>query len=480
MQLLLIDDDDDFASSLTVVLEASGHEVTPASDGDMGVRLAAERDFDLVITDFRMPGLGGLQVLEKIRAAKPRLPVILMTAYSTTERAIEATKAGAFDYLMKPFDPPELLAVIERAGATATAARPVSLKESASSSSSSADHEPLIGRSRQMQSLFKEIGRLADMPVPVLILGETGTGKELIARALHQHGNRSSKSFIAVNCAAIPESLIESELFGHEKGAFTHAVARRIGRFEQAQDGTLFLDEIGDLPASVQVKLLRVLQERKVCRVGSTQDITLNVRILAATHRDLPAMIQAGTFREDLFYRLNTAILRLPPLRERMEDIAPLSSSILTRAARELGLAQPTLQKEALSLLEAHPWPGNIRELENSLRRLVIDSRGLPVGAAQVRQLLSQAPRTDLAPDRDVPLRRLVEKRLAEAREGKLPAGALPALLDDLEQQLYTTALEQAEGNQSSVAEWLGVSRVTVREKLDRYQLLPKRPRREP
>lgn len=475
MQLLLIDDDDDFASSLTVVLEASGHDVTPASDGETGVRLATERDFDLVISDFRMPGLGGLQVLEKIRAAKPRLPVILMTAYSTTERAIEATKAGAFDYLMKPFDPPELLAVIERAGATAGAARPVSLKETA------VDQEALIGRSRQMQTIFKEIGRLAGMPVPVpvLILGETGTGKELIARALHQHGDRSSKPFIAVNCAAIPENLIESELFGHEKGAFTHAVARRIGRFEQAQDGILFLDEIGDLPASVQVKLLRVLQERKVCRVGSTQDITLNVRILAATHRDLSAMIRAGTFREDLFYRLNTAILRLPPLRERVEDIAPLSASILSRAARELGLAQPILQKEALALLEAHPWPGNIRELENSLRRLVIDSRGMSISAVHVRQLLSQAPRADTTPARDVQLRRLIEKRLAEARDGKLLSGALPALLDDLEQELYTTALELAEGNQSSVAEWLGVSRVTVREKLDRYRLLPKRPRKE-
>lgn len=465
-RLLLIDDDDDFASSLLTVLETSGHLVRRASDGTSGIQMAMTEPFDVVICDFRMPGIGGMQVLEQLHAAKPRLPVILMTAFSTTERAIESMKAGAFDYLLKPFDPPEMLRVIERALHMSSAdARPVPLREG------EAGKAALIGRSRAMQEIFKQLGSYAATPVPVLILGETGTGKELVARALHLHSSRAAQPFVAVNCAAIPENLIESELFGHEKGSFTHAVARRAGRFEQAQGGTLFLDEIGDIPPPVQAKLLRVLQERRVTRVGGSQELALDVRVITATHRDLSAMIKKGEFREDLLYRLNGAVLRLPPLRERTEDITPLTRHFLAKVAGQLGIAEPAIEREALEVLKQHRWSGNVRELENAARTLLIEARGFPISAEMVRTLLESPPAE--TPARTIA--DLVESCLHDAQAGKLPGGALSAASEALEQALYAAALRLAAGNQSQVAEWLGVSRVTVREKLDRYDLLPKR-----
>lgn len=473
-RLLLIDDDEDFASSLVSVLEASGYAVTGVPDGEAGVRAAAEQSFDVVICDFRMPGLSGMQVLQRIRSARPQLPVILMTAFSTTERAIESMKGGAFDYLMKPFDPPELLQVIERAlQASSATARPVPLREA------EAGKEALVGSSRAMQEIFKQLGSLAGTPVPVLILGETGTGKELVARALHLHSSRSAHAFVAVNCAAIPENLIESELFGHEKGAFTHAVARRVGRFEQAQGGTLFLDEIGDLPAAVQAKLLRVLQERKVSRVGGVQEMTLDVRIITATHHDLPEMIRKGTFREDLFYRLNGAVLRLPPLRERPEDITPLARHFLAKVAAQLGILEPAIQREAIDILKRHRWPGNVRELENVMRSLLIEARGFTISPSMVERLLGASllgmPSTNEKPLYPAALDEWISQCLNEARTGNLPLGAQSLVMDEVERALYRQALALAAGNQSQVAEWLGVSRVTVREKLDRHNLLPKR-----
>ncbi|MFC5456224.1 sigma-54-dependent transcriptional regulator [Prosthecobacter fluviatilis] len=465
-RLLLIDDDDDFASSLLTVLETSGHQVRRASDGTTGVQMAMTEAFDLVICDIRMPGIGGMEVLQRLHAAKPRLPVILMTAFSTTERAIESMKAGAFDYLLKPFDPPEMLRVVERAlHVSSAAARPVPLREG------EAGKAALIGRSRAMQEVFKQLGSYAATPVPVLILGETGTGKELVARALHLHSRRAEQPFVAVNCAAIPENLIESELFGHEKGAFTHAVARRAGSFEQAQGGTLFLDEIGDIPPAVQAKLLRVLQERRVRRVGGSQELELDMRIITATHRDLSAMIKKGEFREDLLYRLNGAVLRLPPLRERAEDITPLARHFLAKVAGQLGIAEPAIEREALEVLKQHRWPGNVRELENVTRTLLIEARGFSISAEMVRTLLGTPQNEMTATTVDG----LVESCLNAARAGAMPGGALNAATEALEQKLYAAALKMAAGNQSQVAEWLGVSRVTVREKLDRYDLLPKR-----
>ena len=317
IRILLIDDDARAATSLERLLKTEGYAVTVAHRGDEGLRLAKSEPFDVVVTDLKMPGLDGLEIVKQMHAAQPRLPIVLMTAFASTDSAIEATKHGAFEYLRKPFQMDEFLAVTAKAAASARLMRePVALKE--------ADDEGdvLIGSSRAMMSVCKEIGRVAAAAVSVLIRGETGTGKELVARAIYQHSDRSAQPFIAVNCAAIPETLLESELFGHERGAFTGADTRRIGRFEQAHGGTLFLDEIGDMSPLTQAKLLRVLQERSIQRVGGKEDIVVDVRILSATHRNLETAIASGGFREDLYYRLAGVVIHLPPLRERgREDL---------------------------------------------------------------------------------------------------------------------------------------------------------------
>src|SRR5206468_443490 len=316
--ILLIEDDASLATNLCDVLKEDGFEVTLCNRGDEGLRRANNDECDVVLTDLRLPGLGGLDLVRQLHDTQPRLPVVLMTAHGTIETAIEAAK-----------------------------------------------------------------------PVTVLIRGETGTGKELIARAIYQHGPRAKAPFIAINCAAIPENLLESELFGHERGAFTGADQRRIGRFEQANKGTLFLDEIGDLPPNTQVKLLRVLQQQTFQRVGGTEAISVDVRVLAATHRNLEAMIREGKFREDLFHRLNVVCLHLPPLRERREDIPVLVQHFLRKYAGDFGVENPTISSDAVALLQADSWPGNVRELENMIRRLVLGARGLSINAGAVRQTLA-------------------------------------------------------------------------------------------
>ena len=307
----------------------------------------------------------------------------MMTAFSTTDRAIEATKKGAFDYLIKPFEMPDMLAAINKAVTShRLTAKAITL------GSIDPEKDSIIGTSRKMQEVFKEVGRIAEKPVPVVIKGETGTGKELIARAIYQHSDRAEKPFIAINCAAIPENLIESELFGHERGAFTNAVARRIGRFEQANKGTLFLDEVGDLPWETQVKLLRVLQEKVVSRVGGKDDIAVDVRILAATHRNIDKLIASGRFREDLFYRLNGAVIDLPPLRERKDDIPQLVNYFLEKLALQYDYEDPSVHKDALKALQDHDWPGNVRQLENVVRKALIDARGYTISGDMIREAL--------------------------------------------------------------------------------------------
>jgi DNA-binding NtrC family response regulator len=475
-RILLVDDDESLASSVQVVLETNGYEVTHVDDGREGLRLATQGDYDLVVTDFRMPGMPGTELLEKVLATKPQLPVVLMTAFSSTNLAIDATKKGAFDYLIKPFEMPDLLDIAHKAVTSwRLSATPVNLGPEASP-----DQDAMIGNSRKMQQVFKDMGRLAAKPVPVLVRGETGTGKELVARALYHHSDRRQKTFVAVNCAAIPESLIESELFGHEKGAFTNAVARRIGRFEQADQGTLFLDEIGDLPPDTQVKLLRVLQQKTICRLGGNQDIPIDVRIISATHRDLEAMVQEGTFREDLYYRLNVAAITLPPLRERIEDVEAIARYFLARYAREFEIDVPVLQSDALELLRQQPWRGNVRELENVIRKLLVQSQGRPITAVAVKGLLHTAPpgTTSTGPtpaetEGGRPLAGRITEALAAAERGELP-GALEGLIEELERELYTQAFARTKGNQSAVSKLVGVSRLTVREKLLKYGLLDK------
>ncbi|NCF88993.1 MAG: response regulator [Verrucomicrobiaceae bacterium] len=472
-KILLVDDDQELAENIEAALASRGYEVTMAEDGDIALDLAEDGDFDLVITDVKMPVMGGMALLEEIHKLKPKLPVVIMTAYSSTDCAIEATKSGAYDYVIKPFDMPEFLDVVAKGVASSRLiGRPVKLGGLAPGV------DAIVGNSAAMQRVYKEVGRIAAKPIPVLIRGETGTGKELIARAIYQHSNRDKKPFVAVNCAAIPDTLIESELFGHEKGAFTNAIATRIGRFEQADGGTLFLDEIGDLPWNTQVKLLRVLQEKTITRVGGKEDIPINVRIICATHRDLADMITQGKFREDLFYRINTVTVQLPALRERPEDIKDLVHYFLNKYATEFELEVPAVPKQAMKVLATHLWPGNVRQLENAMKKAMVDAMGLALSEVDVRKLLStDAPKPSLS-ESDGKSRsgwnQHIAERLNAANEGE-SAKVLGVLTEDLERELYGQAVVLTLGNQSKIATLLGVSRLTVREKLDRYELYPKR-----
>ncbi|MBK7997171.1 MAG: sigma-54-dependent Fis family transcriptional regulator [Verrucomicrobia bacterium] len=335
-RILLIEDDASTGPSLQKVLRAEGYDVDLIPRGDTGLTQAGSKDYDLVLTDFKLPGLSGLELVAKLHAAKPKLPIVLMTAHGTTETAIEATKLGACEYLTKPFEVDELLDVV---GAAVKSSRLMS--ESVEVGPAQTKGFAIVGNSRAMQAVYKEIGRVAATPVTVFVRGATGTGKELVARAIYQHSDRAGKPFIAVNCTAIPQPLLESELFGHERGAFTGAQARRIRRFEQANGGTLFLDEIGDLHPDTQAKLLRVLQERCIQRVGGDEVIPVDVRVIAATHRDLEAAIQEKEFREDLYYRLSVATIQMPALSDRAEDVPELVKYFIQRYAVELGVENP-------------------------------------------------------------------------------------------------------------------------------------------
>ncbi len=471
-RLLIIEDDPSTAAAVRKVLEAEGYAAEVAGRGDAGLNQARQEPYDLVITDLRLPGLNGLELVKQLHGVKPKLPIIMITAHGTTETAIEATKLGAFEYLVKPFEPEELLAVVAPAVAYARRmSEPVELGEGGSARTA------LIGRSRAMQTLYKEIGRVASTPATVLIQGETGTGKELVALALYQHGDRAERPFIAVNCAAIPETLLESELFGHERGAFTGAQARRIGRFEQAQGGTIFLDEVGDLSPSTQSKLLRVLQERCIQRLGSNESIPVDVRVLAATHRDLESAIQEKEFREDLFYRLSVVILRVPPLSQRTEDIPDLIKFFIQRYARDLAVETPSIQPEAVAWLQTQTWPGNVRELENVVRQALLLARPFAISVEHVQQVLAKARRPARASDQSHA--GYIADLLARVQRGE-EENAFTKMVADLEPELYAQAIRLAQGNQAKAARWLGVTRLKMREKLSQFGLHPAHPAGNP
>ncbi len=461
-KILLIEDDAGVTETLRRVLEEEGHDVAVERRGDEGLARAGREAFNVVITDLRLPGVSGLELVRQLHAAQPRLPIILTTAYGTSETAIEATKLGAYDYLLKPFDMPPLIELVRKAvESNRLMSEPVSLGEAGAT-------DALVGRSAAMQAIYKEIGRVASKPVAVLIRGETGTGKELIARALYQHSGRAGAPFIAVNCAAIPETLLESELFGHEKGAFTGAAARRIGRFEQAHGGTLFLDEIGDMTPGTQVKLARVLQEKCLQRLGGKENIPLDVRVIAATHRDLETAIQRREFREDLYYRLNVVVIALPPLRQRREDIAELARYFLQKHGPALGNAQPSIQAEAVEFLQAQPWPGNVRQLENAVRKALLLAQNYTVNLEHVRAAVERGGAPDFSPARA--FGEYVDGLLAAARRGEL-ADAHARVMEAAERELFTRAIAEAGGNQAKAARWLGVTRVTMKSKLVQFGL---------
>jgi DNA-binding NtrC family response regulator len=471
-KILLIEDDSGIVVSLRRLLAEEGHEVLVERRGDTGLARARERSLDVVITDMRLPGLGGLELIRELHAAKPRLPIILITGHGTTETAIEATKLGAYDYMLKPLDPALFLELVAKA---VTSSR--LMMEPVELGPPGAARDALVGTSRVMQSIYKEIGRVASKPVDVLIRGETGTGKELIARALYQHSDRAKAPFIAINCAAIPETLLESELFGHERGAFTGAEARRIGRFEQADQGTIFLDEIGDMTPGTQIKLMRVLQERCVQRLGGKETIPVDVRVLAATNRDLEHAIQHRQFREDLYYRLSVVVVHLPPLRQRKEDVPELVKFFLRKYAAELGVADPSIHAEAVSFLQAQNWPGNVRELENVIRKVLLYAQGYTINMDHVRAALARAPLP--AQGAHLSLREQVDELLAAAQRGDLD-DAHRRLLIAAEREIFGRAIELAHGNQAKAARWLGVSRLTMREKLHQFGLHPAGDHSEP
>ncbi len=468
-EILIIEDDPSTASALAKMLAAEGYGVRVNARGDEGLQQAQENSYDLVLTDLRLPGVNGLDLVAQLHTARPRLPIILMTAHGTTQTAIEATKLGACEYLVKPFEADELLDLVAASVASSRRiSQPIELGESSSSQNA------IVGNSRPMQAIYKEIGRVAATPVTVLIRGATGTGKELIARAIYQHSGRADKPFITVNCAAIPETLLESELFGHERGAFTGAHARRIGRFEQAQDGTIFLDEIGELAPNTQAKLLRVLQDKTIQRLGGDDLIAVDVRVLAATHRNLEAAIEEKEFREDLLFRLSVVTLTLPPLRERVEDIPDLVRFFIRKYARDLGVEKPSVEPEAIQWLQAQPWPGNVRELENVVRRALLLARPFGISVDHVRQVLAGSGKTGSVSGSTHAA--YVSQLLERVQRGE-EENAYARMIADLEPELYTQAIQLAHGNQAKAARWLGVTRLKMREKLLELGLHPSQDR---
>ena len=463
-RILVIEDDTRSAQSLERLLKSQGYAVTLCHRGDEGFERASKENFDLIITDFRLPGVDGLELIRQLHAEKPRLPMVLMTAFGTTETAIEATKHGAFEYVLKPFDVAEMLEVVKRAVASA---RLMSGHVELGADADQPATQAIAGNSRAMQAVYKEIGRVAATAATVLIRGETGTGKELVARAIYQHSERATTPFIAVNCAAIPETLLESELFGHERGAFTGADARRIGRFEQAHAGTLLLDEIGDMTAFTQAKLLRVLQDKVIQRIGGKENIPVDVRIIAATHQNLERLIAEGKFREDLYYRLNVISVTLPPLRERKEDLFELALYFLGQAAERAGKPITYIDEIALEAMSAYHWPGNIRELQNVIERAVVLCEGRQITIGDLPHAVAQAtfnPATSTVPDSS-------ESRSRTPRLHAESAVSRTVIGSDSERQQLVSALARCNGNKAEAARILGIPRSTFFSKLRRHGL---------
>ena len=447
-RILVVDDELSIRKVLQAMLAREGHEVDLAGNGADAISALGDRSYELVVTDLKMPGVDGLELLGFCAQHLPGLPVIVITAHGTVDTAVEALKLGAYDYITKPFEQDELRMVIDKALRREEASRGVLHEDEAG-------RFAIIGRTPSMKQVYQLIEKVADSPTTVLISGESGTGKELVARALHDHSSRRANPFVQVNCGAIPDNLFESELFGYEKGAFTGAVGSKPGRFELAHQGTLFLDEVGELPLDLQVKLLRVLQDGTFERVGGVRSITTDVRVVAATNRDLLREVKRGAFREDLYYRLNVIPIRLPPLRERIEDVPLLVEHFLAKFNRRLGKTVDTLSAEAMTALMAHRWPGNIRELENLMERSVLLAEGDVLGVKDLPGLGSTA--LDDAEGEEVEELGLKDYvRVYTAR---------------LERARIQQALEQDDGNVTRASKRLGISRKSLQTKMKEYGL---------
>jgi two-component system nitrogen regulation response regulator GlnG len=462
--ILIADDDSAIRTVLNQALGRAGYDVRTTGTAAGLWRWVVAGEGNLVITDVVLPDENGFDLIPRIKRLRPELPVVVMSAQNTILTAIAAAERGAFDYLPKPFDLKELTGIVQRA-----LSKPEKKREPAPSERND-DSLPLIGRSSAMQDIYRVIARLTQADLTVMIMGESGTGKELVARALHDYGKRKHRSFVAINMAAIPRELVESELFGHERGAFTGAINRGIGRFEQAEGGTLFLDEIGDMPMEAQTRLLRVLQQGEYTTVGGRSAVRTDVRIIAATNRDLRQLIQQGLFREDLYFRLNVVPLRLPPLRERTEDIPDLVRHFL-RKAEEEGLPVKHPDAEALDLLKRYRWPGNVRELENLIRRLAVLHSGDAIPASAVAAELKEPDRIiDAEGAEPASLGAAVEKHLTKYFMGfgsaLPPPGLYDRILQEIERPLLSICLGATRGNQIRAAHLLGLNRNTLRKKI--------------
>ena len=445
-RVLVVEDEEKLRRVIELQLLSAGFDVEKAATAEQGLKLVERAD--LVLTDLRLPGMDGLQLLERIRQQHATVPVVVMTAFGTIETAVEAMKSGATDFLLKPFSLDHLMTVVHKSlEMRALRDENRQLKEELGRRY---EFENIVGRSTAMQEIFAALTRVAPTRATVLLAGESGVGKDLIARAIHFHSPRRDRPLVKINCTALPENLMESELFGYEKGAFTGAVSSKPGKFEQADTGTVFLDEIGDVPASIQVKLLRVLQEREFERLGSNVTRHIDVRVIAATNQDLRAALEQGTFREDLYYRLNVVPLNIPPLRERKQDIPFLASHFLQKLAPDTGGRVVSITDAAVQKLMAYHWPGNVRELENVIERSLVMASGTKLDAADIK--LDTAPRA------------------------RTPAGEHPFLpegqtLDEYEQEIIREALRRADGNKSQAARLLGLTRNALRYRLTQMGL---------
>ena len=474
-KLLLIDDEDDVRYSFKRIFSSPDLNLETAASGEEGLKVIKSFQPDLVLMDVRMGGINGLEPLRRIRQDDAKLPVIMMTAYGTTQTAIDAMKLGAYDYLLKPFDVPKLKQIV---AAALKAARDMRQVVACEPLLETEDYDlGIVGRSQPMQEVFKMIGQLAGSDVTALVTGESGTGKELVARAIYHNSRRNDKSYLPINCAAIPENLLESELFGHEKGSFTGAISQRIGKFEQCDKGTLFLDEIGDMTLSTQAKILRVLQSGTIERVGGNKPIVVDVRIIAATNKRLEEAVASREFREDLFYRLNVVRVSLPTLRERREDIPLLIDYFLKTISSAEGRKPKSILEDAQERLMQHDWPGNVRELENVIRRTIVMAKGEAIRAddlptdirsvgrdpAGTSQVLGQAE-PPLAATIDLGT---ISAKLFHWAKERPDIAVLPAV----ERELIAHALRETNGNQVRAAKLLGITRATLRKRIEKFSI---------
>jgi two-component system NtrC family response regulator/two-component system nitrogen regulation response regulator GlnG len=466
--ILIVDDEKSIRYSLKRMMEGK-YSILTAQNGEEALDRVKESSPDLIIMDIKMPGRNGIDVLKEIRSIDPKSLVIIMTAYGTTETAIEAMKYGAFDYILKPFPIPQMKGLVEKALSLRRMMKQEVIYASTVGEETD-EGERIIGSSPKMQEMYKIVGQIAPSDVTVLLRGESGTGKELFARAIYQHSSRSNLPFLPVNCAAIPDTLLESELFGHEKGSFTGATSRRIGKLEQCQGGTIFLDEVGDMSLSTQAKLLRVLQEKSFERLGGTETIKVDIRLIVATNKDLEEAIADGKFREDLYYRLNVVSIMIPPLKERKEDIPELASYFLKKFNRELKKGIVGITPSAMAKIASYGWPGNVRQLENVLKRAMVLCQGEWILEDQLlfekgweRREAEEEPNKKNVED-------LLDALFEELSTGPVTSQDLD-MISSLERGLILRALQKTRGNQLKAAALLGINRSTLRGKMERYNI---------